>query len=495
MKVHPPLSAALGAVSLLALTACGTATPPPAKDGGSARPLDVVAVAYTTNSLTGETLAQLGTDLAEASGGAISIEEGPPVDAGAQDGSSDVIGMVRDGDADLGIVASRTFDLEGATSLQALNAPLVFESPGQVATFLADPVTDRMLDGLERAGVVGLALTYDQMRQPLGFRGPLTPTNLDGKRVLVRPSKASAMAFAVLGAIADPRNGDDAANAISRGDVAGAETSVDRPSGPQGESHAHVSTITANVQLSAKANVVIVNPDWWHGLTAGQQDAVREAATATRDWSTTQTVALAGAARDFCEQHFGDVAVADAAELAAWRRAVEPVVRDLAAGDPVTAAALDRIEEIVRAEPSTDVPSPCSMLPADDLPSVRPEGDQSVVAGQWRLLVSPEDFAAAGASPQDVANNQGVWTFTFAGDGSYSYVEPRGRSCGGTFAVAGDRMSLFEDTSVGDCDGHWEVVFHREGDQMTWTPTPEWLATYPPTTGFLAHPLELIASP
>jgi TRAP-type C4-dicarboxylate transport system substrate-binding protein len=494
MKVQPPLSAALAAVSLLALAACGTGTPP-AKDGGATRPLDVVGVAYTTNSLTGETLAQLGADLTESSGGAMSIEEGPPVEAGAQDGSSDVIGMVRDGDADLGIVASRTFDLEGATSLQALNAPLVFESPAQVATFLLDPVTDRMLEGLGRAGVVGLALTYDQMRQPLGFRAPLTPTNLDGERVLVRPSKASAMAFAALGASADPRNGDDAADAISRGDVVGAETSVDRPSGPQGESHVGVSTITANVQLSAKANVVIVNPDWWHGLTVGQQDALRAAATATRDWSTTQTVALAGAASDFCEQHYGDVAVADAAELAGWRRAVEPVVSDLAAADPVTAEALARIGEIVRAEPSTDLPSACTMVPPDDLPSVRPEGDQSVVAGQWRLLVSPEEFAAAGASPQDVANNKGVWTFTFDADGTYSYVEPHGRSCGGSFAVAGDRLSLFEDTSVGDCDGHWEVVFHRKGDQMTWTATPEWLATYPPTTGFLAHALELIASP
>ena len=50
-----------------------------------------------------------------------------------------------------------------------------------------------MLAGLDKAGVVGLALTYDQMRQPLGYDGPLDPQELKGTRALARPSKASAL--------------------------------------------------------------------------------------------------------------------------------------------------------------------------------------------------------------------------------------------------------------------------------------------------------------
>lgn len=480
-------------ITSLALAGCGGAIP--AKDGGAARTLTLSAVSYTPNALAGETLDRFVTDIDDATSGAVKLELGPALDAGAQDGSADVIDMVRDGRVDIGVVASRTFDLEGATSLQALNAPLAVESPAQAARLLSDPVVAPMLAGLDPAGIVGLALTYDQMRQPLGFKGPLTPENLKGQRVLVRPSKASSMVMAALGAVADPRNGDDAASAINGGEVTGSESSVDRGSGSLTGSAGQHSTFTANVQLSIKANVIIVNPNVWAGLTDDQQDSFRAAAAATATWASHQVVSLADAASAFCDQHLGDVVVANAHALGAWKRAVEPVVSELAAADPATAAALNRMRELVREFPSIDVPRPCTMVSPDDLPRVEPDGDQSVMAGEWRLLVSADKFAAAGASAQDIGLNQGTWTFTFSADGSYTYVEPHGRSCPGTFAVAGDRLSLQEDLSVGDCDGHWEFTFTRDADQMTWTPTPEFEATDPPVKGFFANPLELIAGP
>jgi TRAP-type C4-dicarboxylate transport system substrate-binding protein len=492
MNRRPALLVPLVALALL-VGGCGG--DPPAKHGAAARDLTLSAVANTTNTLTGETLDRFVRDVDAASDGSLSLEQGPALDAGAQDGSADVIGMVREGQADIGVVASRTFDLEGVTSLQALNAPLVVESPSQAAEFLSDPVTAPMLDGLDRAGVVGLALTYDQLRQPLGFDGPLRPDRLAGARVLARPSKASSMVFAAAGASVDPRNGEESEAAIRRGDVLGAETSMDRPSGPQSGSPGHVSAITGNVQLSVKANVIIVNRRVWDGLTDSQQAALRSAAAATRTWAAHQIVPLSTSARAFCDAQLGDVVVADRQELAAWRRAVRPAITALASADPVTGDALDRLREIVRDTPSTDIPTPCTARPPDELPTVQPVGDQSVVAGEWRLSVSARKFAAAGASQQDVALNEGTWTFTFGADGTSRFVEPRGRSCPGTFAVAGHRLSMHEKTEVGDCDGQWELTFRRRGDHMTWTPTPEFLAPYPPGAGFFANPLELVAGP
>lgn len=477
----------------LALAGCAAATPP-AKDGGAARAVTLSAVAYTTNTLTGETLDRFVDDVATTSDGAVTLELGPAVDAGAQDGSASVIDLVRDGTADIGVVAARTFDLQGATSLQALGAPLLVESPAQAAAFLSDPVTDQMLAGLDDAGVVGLALTYDQLRQPLGFAGPLDPRHLDGAVVLARPSRAMADVVAALGASADPRNGDAAAAAIQSGEVVGAETSMDRPSGPQ-SSVGQSPAITGNVQLAIKANVIIANPKVWDGLSADQRAALRDAASATRAWAGQQLVPLATAAPAFCAEGNGDVVVADAAELAAWHRALDPVVAELAAADPATAAAVARMRQIVAGSPTTDRATPCTMARDDQLPTVTPEGDQSVVAGQWRLLVSPEKLAAAGASNQDVALNKGAWTITFDGEGGYSFAEPRGRTCPGTYAVAGDRLSMVEDHSVGDCDGGWELTFTRDGDRMTWTPTPEFAATWPPLAGFFANPVERIGDP
>ncbi len=480
-------------IPLLALAGCGGT--PPGKDGGAARSVNLTAVAYTTNTLTGETLDRFIADVRRASAGAISLVKGPPVDPGAQDGSADVIGQVRDGTFDIGIVASRTFDLQGTTSLQALNAPLILESPEQAATFLSDPVTEGMLDGLDTAGVVGLALTYDQMVQPLGFDGPLTIQSLKGAFVLARPSKATSAVLAGLGAVGDPRNGNAAEAAINAGDVAGSLTSMDRVSGPITRRPGHSSAVTGNVQLAVKANVIIVNPKVWTGLTTQQQDALRSASTATRAWAAGQTVSLTRAAQAFCARGIGDVAVADAKELASWRLAVEPAVTGLASADPRTRSALDRMREIVQKAPSTDLPSPCTAAPPSTLPTVVAVGDQTVLAGTWRLLVEAKAFAAAGASQQDVGLNVGTWTFTFGPGGTYSFVEPRGRHCDGTFAVAADRLSLVEDPSTAGCDEQWELTFHRDGDRMSWVPTPEYKATYPPLTGFFAAPLELIAGP
>ena len=490
-SMRPLLS--LCVIGALSLVGCGV--DPPAKDGGAARTRSLSAVAYTGNSLTGETMTQLVADVSDASSGTLSLTLGQAVDAGAQDGSAEVIGMVRDGTVDLGIVAARTFDLEGATSLQALNVPLAVESPDQAARFLSDPMTGPMLDGLEQAGVVGLALTYDQMRQPLGFAGPLHPQDLRGARVLARPSSASSAVFAALGATADLRNGEAAEDAMGRGEVVGAETSMERASGTQTGVGGETSVVTANVQLSVKANVLIVNPSVWDGLTPDQRDALREAAAATQTWASRQVVTLSSGARAFCANHVGDVVIADAAELRAWERAVAPAVADLAADDPLTAQALDRMAEIVREFPSTDLPVACSMEPASEMVSVTPNGDQSVVLGTWRLLVSADAFSDAGASAQDVALNVGTWTFVFRPDGSYEVVEPQGRSCPGTYAVAGDRLSLREDVTVGDCDGRWELTLRRDGDVMTWAATAEFEATYPPFRGFFAHPLERIGGP
>lgn len=493
--MNPRPTTVLVVVSAFLASACGVASSPPAKDGGAARTVTLSAVAYTTNTLTGETLDELVRQVAASSKGAVGLEVVPPLDAGAQDGSADVIRMVRDGTADVGVVASRTFDLEGATSLQALNVPLAVDSPQQAAAFLADPVTEPMLAGLGKAGVVGLALTYDQLRQPLGFAGPVDPQALRGTRFLARPSAASAAVVAALGATADPRNGDDAEVAIAKGEVVGEETSMDRPSGFQSGSPGHTSAITGNVQLSVKANVIIANPKVWTGLSADQQRAVRDAATATRAWSTHQLVPLSTAARAFCSQHIGDVVIATPAQLRAWRAAVAPAVAALSSADAATAAALERLRQITVESPATDVPTACTMADPGALPSVAPEGDQTVVVGTWRLLVTAEQLAAAGASQQDVGLNQGTWTFTFEPDGSYRFTEPRGRSCPGTFAVAGNRLSMQERVGRGDCDGHWELTFTRTGDRLTLTPTPEFLRTWQPLRGFLANPLERVAGP
>lgn len=481
----------LAAASLvaLALTACGTQAAP-SKAGGEVTPVTLTALSYTTNILTGDTMTQFVAAVTKRSGGAITLADGPALPAGDADGSSAVIQMVKDGKVDVAVVASRSFDLLGATSLQALNAPMMVDSPAQAATFLADPVAQKMLDGLSLTGVVGLALSYDQLRQPLGYLGPiLKPTDLKGANVLARPSAATAAVLAALGATADPRNGDAAANAIQAGQVVAAETSMDRTAGPQSGPNGTASTVTGNVQLSIKANVIIVGEKVWSGLSEAQQGVLRDAAADTRIWASTQTVALAPAATAFCEQYVGDVVVASPAQLQEWRTALAPVVQSLADANPTTKEALDRLGAIVAEQPSKDLPSPCRMAGVTALPSVTAKGDQSVIAGQWRLQVDAETLREAGASSQEADNNAGAWTLVLRADGSYSYTEPYGRNCPGTYVVAGDRLSMHVTIGVVDCDGQWEFTFDRDGESMKLIPTPEFAAWWKLNTAFFANPL------
>ena len=485
---------ALTMTGLIGLTGCGVT--PPTKAAGEAQPLELTAVSYTPNTLSAETLEQLVTEVNQSSDGALTLTATPAIDATAEDASADVIEMVRAGEVDVGVVAARTFDLEGSTSMQALSAPLVIESPAQAAAFLSDGVTEDMLAGLSDAGVVGLALVYDTLRQPKWFDGALLdPASLRGARVLTRPSQAGDSLFTALGARVDSRNGPDAEAAIAGGEVQGGEDTLERAAGFGSGVAGHPLVFTANVQLSVKANVIIVNPKTWSGLDDAQQSAMKDAAASTRSWATGQVIGLADAARVFCESHFGDVVVADDEQLTAWRQAVSPVVAALEAANPVTKAAIARMREIVRDTPSTDLPVACASVPSVQMRSVPAVGDQGVVAGQWRLVVSGQRLLDAGAAHQDASINDGTWTYTLREDGTFESVEPRGHACAGTFAVAADRLSLKEDATAGSCKEQFEFTFKREGDTMTWTPTADLLAVYAPFAAFFANPLQRIGEP
>ena len=69
-----------------------------------------------------------------------------------------VVQDVRDGKAQLGIVGVRVWDTLGVTSFQALLAPFLVDSQALQRRVLESPLAARMLDGIETARVVGVAV-------------------------------------------------------------------------------------------------------------------------------------------------------------------------------------------------------------------------------------------------------------------------------------------------------------------------------------------------
>ncbi len=110
--------------------------------------------------------------------------------------------MVTSGKLDMGLIPSRAWDTEGVTSLRALNAPFLIDSDELLDDVVSsDELADDLMSGLDKAGVVGLALFPEGLRHPFGLKKPLLgPDDYDGQAIRTPTSKTTAAVFAALGA-------------------------------------------------------------------------------------------------------------------------------------------------------------------------------------------------------------------------------------------------------------------------------------------------------
>jgi len=277
----------------------------------------------------------------------------------------------------------------------------------------------------------------------------------------VRPSKANDLLAAALGATSDPRNGPELAAAVSAGEVRGSWGYFDAPTQPvEGE------VFTGNEPAFARANVIIVNKKVYDGLSDRQKDELRAAAAQTRDWMAGRHTDPAATAAAYCSQANGTIAISSADDLAAMHAATAPVIAQLQS-DPLSAQVIARIRELAKsvtppATPLACAPGSVTRLP---MPVLAPKGDQGALDGVWRLTIKGSTLIAAGATQVDAANNEGVWTWTFAG-GKLQTVEPGGTSCDATYTLDGTRFLSVVPLPIG-CEHVWSFTMVRSGDKLT----------------------------
>ena len=263
-----------------------------------------------------------------------------------------VVGLVQDGELDLGWIAARAWDTVGVTSLQALQAPFLITDHGLLTEVLASPMADEMIAGLDGVGLVGLGLFPDGMRYPLGYTAPMTSLeDFDGADIRLVPSEATdALVRALGGRPVYGLSGDSLDAAIANGDVDGTEVSLGLAASiaPEG------SVVTGNVVLFPRINALFAGQDLMASLSDEQQAILAAAAKEAHAFATSAATEDFGA---FC-QAGGEVAIASEAEVAALQRAAEPVYRMFEA-DPQTKAFIDEIQELKEGQTVADVPS-CS---------------------------------------------------------------------------------------------------------------------------------------
>lgn len=268
------------------------------------------------------------------SNGSITIE--PMWEAGtktnAVHGEAGVVQLVKDGQADLGLAASRAFDLAGIRSFQALQAPFLITNDALSKAVATSDISTQMLDSLSSAEMVGLTLWPEDLRHPFSVMADkpiLAPEDFAGLNIRAIPSGITYRLLETLDAT--PMLGDDG--------YQGAESGL-----RQGASLSGHPTATGNITFFAKYQVLFANSIAFERLSAAQHAILHQAAQATQEKAIAEHPSEADAATAWCADG-GSVVMASDEQVAAFEAAAQPVF-DMIAEDPVNAELINAIREL-----------------------------------------------------------------------------------------------------------------------------------------------------
>jgi len=234
-------------------------------------------------------------------------------------------GMIRDvqaGRVDLAEVPVNGFDEVGVRSLDALVAPLLITSYGLEERVLRSSAARRVLEKVKSVGVEGIGFIPGDLRKPIGItRRLVAPGDFEGATIASRPSWAGNATFAAVGAVPSPSvpahfTGYD-----------GGELGVfsAQATGKPG----NAKELTVNVSLWPRIWAIVANPQALERLSETQRATLRRAADEAIAAHLEHVRAdELEAARALCSAGLPLVG-ASALELARWRRAVEPVWREI----------------------------------------------------------------------------------------------------------------------------------------------------------------------
>jgi TRAP-type transport system periplasmic protein len=353
---------------------------------------------------------------------------------GQVDSENGLIGDVRAGKADLGVVGSRAWDSAGVSSFRALNAPLLINGYALQDRVLRSPMIGQMLQGLRPLGLAGIGVLPGPLRKPLGMGRPLLrPSDYAGLKIGVQQSRVADATMRALGATP--------VGIPATGAITGLDGIEQQISSIQFNQYDKVGRyLTANVSLWPQPLVLFANGKAWAALTPAQRRILRQAVTSDQ---AAETNVVRGNERGdtaiLCRRGL-HVLTASPADLAALRRAVQPVYHQLQR-DPQTRRYIRRIEAMrtgVAAEPAPG----CGH-------TARLAGKAGPLDGVWQFTATPADLRAAGASQGDIVpENYGTYTVVID-RGRFAFTQEDKQACTwgyGTFTVKGDRFEqLFTD--------------------------------------------------
>jgi TRAP-type C4-dicarboxylate transport system substrate-binding protein len=288
-----------------------------------------------------QAILEFAAQVRSRSGGKLIVE--PVWEASGQDvrdWDQVVARKVTGGELDLGMIPARSWDTEGITSFQALQAPFLVTSDALLDQATTGDLAAAMLAGLDGHGVKGLTLIPEGLRHPFGFAKPLVaPADFAGKTIRTPRSQSGYALFKALGAKPDDLTGNEVTEALDNGSLAGYDNGYALAANLPAKA-----TATGNLTFFPKANVFVINQKTLDTLPADQRAMLADAATRTREKMISERASDAAQAEQFCASGGKVVTVTDA-QLRQFDEIAKPLYADLHR-DPATRKLIEEIRAL-----------------------------------------------------------------------------------------------------------------------------------------------------
>ena len=367
------------------------------KAGGERRP-EAVVLTLANHEDSSLDLDEFAHQVERLSNGSVRIEFRNRWRETTVDYEPRTIEDVRAGKADLAKVSARAFDVVGVKSLQPYVAPFAVDSYALQREVLHSALQERMLGGVERLDLVGIALLPGELRKPVGLSRPLVEArDYRGATIATRLSELGLRTFRALGA-----TGEAIVPGSDTSPFDGFETDI---TGLQDDYDGAPRTLAANVNLWPRALVIVMNAEAYERLSEDQQEALRAAGRAATDPALQHIREREREALGIvCRRAEPILRSATRSQLEGLRTATSSLARTLER-DPESRAI---VRQIAAMRPEVE-PEPAPACPREERPSAA-EGE-TPVDGVWRMITTADELSRVAAPGDVVPENWGESTF------------------------------------------------------------------------------------
>jgi TRAP-type C4-dicarboxylate transport system substrate-binding protein len=292
------------------------------------------------------------------------------------DYEKDTIADVRSGKVSLASIPVRAYDTIGVRSFQGLLAPFLIDSYALQDKVLASRLPTRMLSGVQRLGVVGVALLPGPLQKVLSIGGPtLAPSDYHPQEIAIHRSEVAASTFRALGTHSTELAGEPGPQiGVIEADLV--ELVANRYNLITADE-----TLPSNVSFWPRVVSVVMNDKAFAALTPAQRRVLERSAAALGPAMKRLEHDERGALAVICRGAKGPggfaFLTATPSNLAALRRAVTPVYRRLGRDDATRSviASVEAMKEHVTRAPAPECPGRRLRHPRLPAGALRVSGD------------------------------------------------------------------------------------------------------------------------